>query len=110
MAGDQTVDCVPNGRGHELGQLDQSPRSAKVGRHTQGRGGMREDSFLIRPVGRFDKQHGVEPAHFGVPLENGATRGAIERGKSKRSVGIARENELNALGAEAAGPVVQKDW
>jgi hypothetical protein len=71
---------------------------------------MREDSFWIHAVGRFHKQHGVESPNLWMPLQDVAPCRASQRRESQRSVSIARQDEPNALGAEAAGPVVQKDW
>ena len=109
MSSDESVDRVSNGRGDEPGQLQQSPGTAEVGRDSQSRRGVGEDAFWIRRVGRFHEQHGVESANLGMPLENRAPRRAAERGEPQCSPAIARQDKLNALGAEAAGPVVQED-
>ena len=109
VPGDQSIDRVSNRRRNEPGQLQQSPGAAEVGRYSQSRGGVGEDAFRIRTVGRFHEQHGVEPANVGMALENGAPCCAIERGEPQRSLPIPLQDELHALGAEAAGPVVQED-
>ena len=109
MPGDQSIHGIPDGCGDETGNLCEPPDPAEVSRHTQRSSRMRKDAFRIRAVGWFDKQHGVEPSNFRMPREDIAARRAVERRKPKRSAGITREHELNALGAEATGAVVQED-
>ena len=70
---------------------------------------MREEPFWIRTIGWLDKQDGVEPLNFGMSRQDFAPCGAVERGKPERSLGIARQHELNAIGAEATGAIVQQD-
>ena len=64
----------------------------------------------MRIVGRLDEQHGIEPANVRMPFEDVSSRRAVERRKQKSTSAIARQDELNALGAEAACAVVKKDW
>ena len=109
VSGDEPVDRVANGRGNDAGQLQQSPWPAEVRRHPQGRSGVGKDAFRSRTVGRFDEQHRIEPANLGMSPENGATRRAIERGETQRSLAVARQDKLYALGAETAASVVQEN-
>ena len=110
MPGNQSINSVTDRRGNKPGYAKHAPGPAEVRRNSQRRIRVREDSLLIRGICRFDEQHRIEPAHFRMSLEDFASSGAVERRELQSTRTIARENELHALGAKAAGPVVQKNW
>lgn len=71
---------------------------------------MGEHAFWLVAIRRLDVQYGIEIQHVGIPFEHGPSGYAVQRRESHRPLVVAGQDEPNAPGAEAAGPVVQKDW
>ena len=108
VAGDEIVQAIAERRRNEIPEQQHAPHAAEIAGKMQRGGGTVEDSFAIR-AGGLDPEHRIDCREFGMPGADLGAETSLKWSKAGKTAAIVPEHQLDALGAEAALSVVEKN-
>ena len=108
MAGDEIVRGITQAAGQDGGKTRQVEPPPEVGRDSERRVGAQQHTFGVAGNGRFHPRHRVGLRQLGMPGPHLRAEDALERSEAERPAPVVPQYELHAVGAEAAGSIVQE--
>ena len=109
MAGNQIVGGIANRPWDQPQGKHQSPPAAEIAGHPERCIRLHQDTGPMPRSWRIDPDDRVDTLQLGMALADERPELSVQGGEVQRPPPIVAQDQLHALGAEAAGVVVQKN-